>query len=271
MSNFPTSRDDRWLVATDLDGTLFDLSLQISPRVRRALAGAQAAGHAVTVATGRMYRATVPVAQELAVDQPLICYQGAMVRQGERIISHHTLPLAIARETVRFASERGIHLNVYIDDRLFVAEHTPEAEYYRAYSPSVQIEPVGDLLAFLEREPTKVVLIMDEASSEGVLQQATERWGEVAQVVRSHPRFVELTEPSVSKGRALLELASALGIPRERTLAVGDNLNDVSMIEAAGIGVAMGNAMPALKERADWVAPTLADDGLAAAIERFIL
>ncbi|MDQ4079092.1 MAG: Cof-type HAD-IIB family hydrolase [Chloroflexota bacterium] len=263
--------DERWLVATDLDGTLFDHSLQVSRRVERAISAALEEGHVVTLVTGRMYCATLPVAEMLKIDQPLICYQGALVRRGEEVIAHHTLPLDVAHDAIRFAKEQGVHLNAYVDDRLFVAERTPEAEFYRSLSPNVVIEPVGDLLDFLVAEPTKLVFVQSEEETARLLPIATERWGQVAQVVRSHPRFVELTHPGASKGRALLELAASLGIPRERTLAVGDNLNDLTMIQAAGVGVAMGNAAPELKEVADWVAPPISEDGLAVAIERFAL
>jgi Cof subfamily protein (haloacid dehalogenase superfamily) len=261
----------RWLIATDLDGTLFDHTLDIKPRVRRALAAAQQAGHAVTLATGRMYRSARPVAESLRVEYPLICYQGALVCDAEQVVYHRTLPLEIAQDALVFAEEQGIHVNAYVDDRLFVAEQTPEAEFYVSLSPTVQLEQVGDLKRFLTREPTKVVFIGTEADATRLLPLATARWGNVAQVVRSHIRFVELTHPAVSKGRALLHLAESLGIPPERTLAVGDNLNDLSMIQAAGVGVAMGNSPPELQEAADWVAPPVWEEGLAAAIERFIL
>lgn len=262
---------DRWLIATDLDGTLFDHRLTIRPRVRAALAAAQAAGHALTLATGRMYRATAPIAAELGIAQPLICYQGALVRQGGQIVQHLTLPLAVAQAAVRFADERGLHLNAYVDDRLFVAQRTPEADYYVSLSPEAEIEEVGDLARFLTHEPTKLVFITEEAALPALLAEAQQRWGQVAQVVRSHARFFELTHPAASKGRALLSLAERLGVPRQRTLAIGDNLNDLSMIEAAGVGVAMGDAPPLLQAAADWVAPPLAQDGLARAIERFVL
>jgi Cof subfamily protein (haloacid dehalogenase superfamily) len=261
----------RWLIATDLDGTLFDHTLEIKPRVRRALAAAQDAGHAVTLATGRMYRSARPVAESLRVAYPLICYQGALVCDAEQEVYHRTLPLEIALDALDFAEAQDIHVNVYVDDRLFVAEQTPEAEFYVSLSPTVQIEQVGELKRFLTREPTKLVFIGTEEDATKLLPVATARWGKVAQVVRSHLRFVELTHPVVSKGRALLYLAESLGIPRENTLAIGDNLNDLSMIQAAGVGVAMGNSPPELQAAADWVAPSVWEEGLAVAIERFIL
>lgn len=261
---------ERWLVACDLDGTLFDESLSISPRVRATLRAVQAAGHALTLATGRMYRATRPIADQLGVRAPLICYQGAMVRDELRLTSHLTLPLAIAQEVLAFAEARDIHVNAYVNDRLFVAAPTPEARFYQSLSPNVPLETVGALSSFLQEEPTKLVLITEAGQTAELLAAVLARWGGVAQVVRSHARFVELTHPDASKGRALLALAQALGIPAGRTLAVGDNLNDVPMLRAAAVGVAMGNASEDVQAAADWVAPTLAEDGAAVALARVL-
>ena len=241
--------NERWLVAADLAGSLFDHSLLIS----------------------RMYRAARPFAQALAIDQPLICYQGALTRSDEETLAHWAVPLPLAREVLEFAATRDIATNIYIDDRLFVAEHREENAFYASLSRGVTIEAVGPLLEFMDQPPTKIVLIQQEQEVPALLEDVTARWGAVAQVVRSHLRFVELTHPAASKGNALHGMADALGIPGERTLAVGDNLNDLSMVQAAGIGIAMGNADPALKAQADWVAPPLHEDGFAVAVERFLL
>nr|WP_290670337.1 Cof-type HAD-IIB family hydrolase [Ardenticatena sp.] len=261
----------RWLIALDLDGTLFDHDLRIHPRVAEAIGRARAAGHVVTLATGRMYCATRPFAEPLGIAEPLICYQGALVRSEMDVLLHLTLPLTIAREAIAFAQMRGIHVNLYLDDVLYVAEMTPEAMFYHSLSPMAPVEVVGDLLAFLQHEPTKIVFVCDEAETPTLLTEAAQRWGQQAQVVQSHARFVELTHPQVSKGQALLLLAAHLGIPRDRTLAIGDNHNDESMLRAAAVGVAMGNALPEVQAIADWVAPPVEAQGVAVTLERFVL
>lgn len=109
------------------------------------------------------------------------------------------------------------------------------------------------------------------AQAAALLQKLTAGLGPSAAVVRSQALFVEVTHPEVSTGRALLALAERVEISRRRILAIGDNHNDLPLIEAAGIGVAMGNATATVKERADWVAPPVEEDGAAVAIERFVL
>src|SRR5690606_4570096 len=110
----------RWLIASDVDGTVYDGALNIHPRSREAIDAARAQGHSVTLATGRMYRATEPLAQELEIESPLICYQGALVRRLTEIWHHQALPLDIAHEAIDIARQRGYHLNTYVDDTLFV-------------------------------------------------------------------------------------------------------------------------------------------------------
>lgn len=261
----------RWLIALDLDGTLFGDDLVISPRVRRTITAAQAAGHLVTLATGRSFTATQPFAADLNLTDPLITFQGAVVRTAAEIIWQRTLPLEVARRVIRFAEERGFPTHVYLPEGVFAAARTPETSVYEAMHPGVTIQFVGSLSAFLTVDPIKFLMILDPARTEAVREELATHLGSTAAVVRSHSLFVEVTHPEVNKGQALLALARRAAIPRDRILAVGDHHNDLPLIRAAGIGVAMGNAAPVLKEAADWVAPALHDDGAAVAIERFVL
>lgn len=262
---------ERWLIASDVDGTLVDHSLLILPEVRAVIAAAQAQGHIVTLATGRMYRATVPFAETLGIDQPLICYQGALVRREQEIVLHRTVPLEIAHDAIQVAHERQLHLNAYLDDTLYIERHSAESAFYEELAPMADPQVVGNMRQFLREEPTKLLFVCEESEALSFLEWAKVRWGEVAQVVQSHPRYVEITHPAASKGAAVMALAAQLGISRERVLAVGDNHNDISMIGAAGVGVAMGSAAPVIQAAADWVAPDVKAAGLAAAIKKFVL
>lgn len=260
-----------WLIALDLDGTLFGDDLVILPRVREAITRAQAAGHLVTLATGRSFVATHPVAVDLGLTAPLITYQGAVIRTERELIWQQSLPYEVAREVLDFAETRGLSAHVYLPDGIFAAERTPETSYYEALHPTVTIQFVGRLTEFLSGDAIKVLLNLNPEDTDRVLRELTDRIGPRGAVVRSHPNFVEVTHPAVNKGRALLALAEHAGIAREHTLGIGDNLNDLPLIDAAAVGVAMGNAAPAVKAIADWVAPPVSEGGVAVAIERFIL
>src|SRR5205823_6504366 len=111
------------LLALDLDGTIFGDDLVISPRMRQAIRDAQAKGVIVTIATGRMFDSARLIAQDLDIREPLICYQGAMVRHtgsGE-VLYHKTLPLGLTHEIISEAERLGLHLNLYLNDELYVS------------------------------------------------------------------------------------------------------------------------------------------------------
>lgn len=265
-------RSDVRLLALDLDGTLIDHDLRLSPRLRRAVAAAMAAGVTVTLATGRMVRETLPYATQLGLTAPLVCHQGALITHGTEVLYHQTLPQALATPVLSFAQERGIHVNTYIGDSLFVREMTRAAENYERYSPGIEIQVVGDLLPFMaDKEATKLLLIDKEEAVDAWWPTARRRWSESMQVVRSHANLVEFTHPETSKGVALDFLSRRMNIAREAVMAIGDNHNDVSMIRWAGIGVAMGGGYPDVLAVADYVAPPFVEDGAAEAIERFVL
>ena len=265
------------LLALDLDGTLFGDDLLISPRTRKAIAGAQAAGVIVTIATGRMFRSARQVADDLNIKGPLICYQGALIQNNltEEILLHRTVPLALAHEVVRTCAESHLHLNVYTDDNLYVSEITPGAQFYAKINMDLPMNVVGNLNNWLDisgrHEPTKLVIITEPEQTDSTLAMFTRMFGDRAQVTKSHPRFTELTNKTASKGRALAILAEHYSIPREDVMAIGDGHNDKDMIEWAGWGVAMSSAPQEVLDVARIVSPTLAEDGSADTIERYVL
>ncbi|HEY9724578.1 MAG TPA: Cof-type HAD-IIB family hydrolase [Oscillatoriaceae cyanobacterium] len=259
------------LLATDLDGTLFGHDLVVSPRTRAALDALRARGCALALVTGRMYRATLPIAQSLGVDTPLVTYQGAWIQSpaAPAPLWHRPLPLAIAREAIAALEATGMHLNVYVDDRLYLRRLTEAAASYTALA-RIEPEVVGDWETALSGAPTKLVAIGDEAEVLRQLDVLKARFGAQLFITQSQPTFLEIAHPEVNKGAALARLAAHLGVAREEVVAVGDGLNDAEMIAYAGLGVAMGDARPGLKAIADRVTKPLAEDGVAVLIEELI-
>jgi len=263
------------LLAVDLDDTLLDPAFRVSPRNREALRRARDAGVVVTLATGRMYASAARIARELEIDVPLITYQGALVRRasGGPVLLHRTVPRDAARAVIAVLRDRGLHVNVYLRDRLYMAELTPAGARYTPIS-GVEAHPVGDLLALLEEsgeEPTKILAIAEEEVLDGLMAEMLPVYGDAVHITKSKPHFLEFSHPLATKGAALAWLAERYGIPREAVAAVGDSYNDLDMVEFAGLGVIMGNAREEVKARADFVAPPNDRDGVAEVIERFIL
>lgn len=265
------------LLALDLDGTIFGDDLMITPRTRKAIADAQAAGVLVTIATGRMMRAARTISKDLNIDVPLICYQGALIqdsRTGE-ILLHKTVPVTLAKEVVETTEEDNLHLNVYMNDDLFVERMTSEARYYARINMDMKVEIVGDLRNWLDKqypsEPTKLVIVTEPQVTDSVLSSYTARFGTSLQVTKSHPRFTEFTNIECSKGRALARLAAHYNIQQHDVMAIGDGHNDFDMIQWAGWGVAMQTAPQMVLDAARIVTPPITEDGAALAIERYIL
>ncbi|AEG61809.1 Cof-type HAD-IIB family hydrolase [Desulforamulus ruminis] len=262
------------MLAIDLDDTLLNSRLQISPRTKEAIRRARDAGVHVTLATGRMYRSALPYARELELNLPLITYQGALIKEvaTEEVLLHRPLPLELAREAVALASSQGHHVNVYLDDNLYVGKLTPEAEKYRKIS-GVPIYPVGDLVKLLDKRgvaPTKVLVVGEETAMDELGEQMLDRFGKTLHICKSKPHFLELSHPEATKGHALDTLARRWDLTRDQVIAVGDSYNDLEMIEYAGLGVVMGNACPDIKAKADYITQSNEQDGVAEVIAKFI-
>jgi hypothetical protein len=261
------------LVAFDLDGTLMDAEGQISPRVRRAVSAAQEQGVVVTVVTGRMFVETVPRVQDLNIAAPLLGYQGGWIQVAgeEEPLYRASLPIDVAREALGLADARGWHTVLYADQRIFTREMRHPPEFYRRWL-GLEHHVVDGWQGVLERHTLDKVLFVAEPDAIPAMAELLKaRMGDCAQIFRSHAQFVEVVPKGVDKATGLAWLAEHLEIPREAVMAVGDQENDLPMVEWAGLGVAMGNAVEPVREVADWVAPPVQEDGAAVALERFVL
>ncbi len=222
----------------------------------------------MVVATGRMFRSVRPYLEQAGIDDPVVCYQGAVVADpatGE-FLRHEPIPLELARETIHALAEEGFHVNCYVNDELYVSEVTPEAERYASFQ-SIPVHAVGDLAAWLSEPPTKLVTIDDPDVLDGLEARLKERFAGRLYISKSLPFFLEFASPDVTKGSGLGFLAEHLGFTRERTVAFGDGENDVELLEWAGFGVAVANAHPRVLAVADWVCPSAAEEGVAQVIE----
>lgn len=260
------------LIAVDLDDTLLDNAQKVSPRVKEAVRKAVAQGVAVTLSTGRMHRSALPYALELELDIPLITYNGALIRSslsGETLL-HRPLDIETATEVLALFRERGWYIQTYIDDILYVKERDATALYYEGVSGVTGV-PIGDELYSLAAAPTKLLAMAEPKLMEEIRPVLAAHFGERLYAAISKPLYLEMVHPSVNKGMALDFLAKRLGIGSEAVMAVGDSLNDMDMVQYAGWGVAMGNARAELKKIARVVTGRNDADGVAEAIETYVL
>jgi hypothetical protein len=265
------------MVVLDLDGTVLRPDLTISRRVVAAVRETTERQIPVLIATGRMYRSAVPFAQALGLAGPLICYQGAYVREppsadgspGE-LLHHAAMRPAVARDAIRWSRDHGFDPHLNILDHLVMQAGDESAPDYERLA-GVGAEFVPDLLAAAAGRPTKVLAVGPADLPERHLAEARLAFDGHAQVTVSHPEYLEWTRIGVHKGRAVRWVARREGIPLRNVLAVGDQFNDLEMLEVVGHGVAMGGAPPEVRAVARYVTASLEEDGAALAIEALVL
>jgi hypothetical protein len=261
------------LLAIDLDGTTVNHDIEISPRVLGAVQAAMARGVRVTIATGRNVPGTRPFVERFGVNTPVICQQGGVIYDfaAETVLHEISLPHVLACELAALEREHPTWKAVmYQHNRIFVTD----GPFFASLDGLVGFNPIvmPDLCAVLDGvDADKILFTVPPSDAPSVMRIVQSVVGDRANVVQSHAMFVEVNPLGADKGNALKMLAADLGIAREHVMAIGDQGNDATMVAWARLGVAMGNANDVTKAVADWVAPSIDDDGAAVAIERFIL
>ncbi|MBN3942262.1 Cof-type HAD-IIB family hydrolase [Nostoc sp. NMS9] len=267
------------LLVLDIDGTIAGHSNTISKPVKQAIIAAQARGIKVAIATGRMYCSALRFHQDIGSTLPLMAYQGAWIQDPitQKIHRHWVVSREIAHQLLDYFEQPELRsllsVHFYINDQLYVRELTRETKIYAERSGIIAI-PVGDLRQALTNEPTKILALCDDTDVIDKLLGNLRRQYTPAELylTTSVATFFEATNASVNKGTAVRYLAEELlGLQLANVMAIGDNFNDVEMLQYAGLGVAMGNAPAAVQAIAKWVAPSVEEDGAAVAIEKFLL
>ena len=260
------------LVALDLDGTLLNPQNRVSEADAAALRAVVAAGVRVVLATSRWYHAARRTAQQLGLEGPLICHNGALVRgsDGGDELLHLRIDGGLARQI-------GAHLDtltgdayVTVDDRTFVrpggqrdwSRLPPDMELVSSIAGAVTTPPTAFLVFGREAVRSAVELFRTYHDSEINLAEGFSE---------SFPDYLNIVHARANKGTALVAVCGALKIPPEATMAMGDAAPDIPLLRAAGIGVAMGNAAPAVKEAAVAVAPANDAGGVAWALHHYVI
>lgn len=248
-------------MACDLDGTLLGPAGSADGSVREGLAALRAAGVPVVVCTGRMVRSARRQLAELGLSEgPVVCYGGALVADLAEgtWLRHEPVGAEDAAALVRFARRRGLHVNAYVDDQLYVEQADRWTEWTTAYA-RVTAALVDDLLPVVARGPTKLVIATDPDDAGRVAAEVSARFAGRLRAATSLPHFVEVNAAGVNKAAALDRLcAELLAARRERTVACGDGRNDADMLEWAGFAVAVEEGAGELRAAADAVVPRAA-------------
>ena len=258
-------------IAFDLDDTLLRDDRSVSEYTVSVLRRAAEAGIHIIPASGRTGNSMRQYVDQLACASCFVCCNGAEVRTpGHELLMQQLLPVPLAREIAAWAESKGIYAQTYDDVRFYFNRHGKYAEDYRI-SSSLEGEYVGNLEAFMTTPTTKILLMDEPDRIARLLQEARDIWGQVTSLTCSKPYFLEVNPLLATKGNALKWIAGHYGFTVDEFIAFGDSLNDLSMLHAAGTGVAMANAREDVKAQADVVCLSNQEDGVARYIEENIL
>jgi Cof subfamily protein (haloacid dehalogenase superfamily) len=243
----------------------------LRPHTIESVARVRATGTHVIVVTGRMFRGVLPYLEQAGLDDPVVCYQGAVVadpKTGE-FLRHVPIPRAMALEAIRAVTAAGFHVNCYVDDQLYVAAVTPEARSYADFQ-GLEIHAVGPLEEWLSDDPTKLVAVGDPRALDELELVLKPRFAGRLFVSKSLPHFLEFAHPDVNKGSGLQFVAERLGFTAAETVACGDGENDRELLDWAGFGVAVANAHEEILARADLVVPDVEHEGVALLLDAYL-
>ncbi|OMF38718.1 hydrolase [Paenibacillus sp. FSL H8-0548] len=260
------------LIAIDVDDTLLTDDLTVTEGTKHALRAAIAQGVTVTLATGRMYASAQKIANQIELNVPIITYQGALVKTllDGQVLYERNVPIDAAKELYAYVEANGLHLQLYVDDELYATE---DNDKIRKYSELVnipyKIEPDFDKL--LDFPMNKMLIIDDPARLDRIAEELKPLIGDRVHITKSKAHYLEFMHKEGTKGHALRFMAEHLGCTMDQTIALGDAWNDNEMIVAAGLGVAMGNAVQSLKDIADYVTLSNNEEGVKHVIEKFVL
>lgn len=267
-------KPDIRMIALDLDGTLLTSEKTISPRSLRAIQQALAAGIAVLPATGRQRKSIPAEFLKLPGVRYAITANGARIYDGETVLAEGAFSDETALSILQQAREYPLFLSLYSGDQGYAEgddftsiRSVVESKIFDYIEASRSLVPNAETLIGVPGNPIDkfAFIFFDEATRQKAWAAFAHRGDCI--VSSSIPMNIELNAVGTTKGSALLRLAETLGIPRESVMAVGDNVNDLDMLRAAGWAVAMGNAEPEVQHLADTVTASNDQDGVAKAIE----
>ena len=259
------------LMAVDMDGTLLNAENQITPVTEAAIKKAMTGGLKFTLCTGRPLQGVLRYVKQLQLDCPIITYNGAMIvhsGSGEVLFSQN-MDSDEARKVWAIADKLGAALFVWSAGELFARAPREKVAFYEEITKTTAKE-IGDFEELVQRGITKLLWYDVPEVLDDLIVDLQGAGFEKTTFTKSRAYFLEFFSAFTSKAVAMEKLGEYYGIDKSEMIAVGDQTNDLPMIEYAGLGVAMGNAVDAVKAVAGYITDTNENDGVAKVIEKFI-
>lgn len=264
------------LIALDMDGTLLNEKKEISKRTKDAIREARNRGVYIVLASGRPLEGLTKSLEELELisdDDYVLSYNGCLVQNTKTrdIISEFTLKGSDLEYLHDLSKNANVNIHSFSKDRGLMTPKHSKYTQVEADINDIKINVVDHSNIDPEEVIIKIMMIDEPEVLDAGIKKLPSEIYEKYSVAKSTPYFLEFFNTGADKGQALKKLAEHLGIKQEEVIAMGDAMNDYQMIEYAGMGVAMGNATDKIKEISNHITDTNDNDGVAKAIEKFIL
>lgn len=260
------------MIATDIDGTIVDWDLgDFTPAVKNCIKKLCKNGIKVVLVTGRMHCACNHIVNELGLETPIVSYQGGLIKDKDgKTLYQQNLDKNYAKQIIKWAKDKNIHINLYIDDKLYVEQ---DNDFVKKYSDGKFVPYTVCPFETLEIDNVNKILAIDYNNAEKVTEWVNELQKKFPElyIVKSTPYFCEIGSNQAKKSLGVEFLAQKWELKKEEILTIGDQNNDIELLKSGGIKVAMGNGTPELKECADFITDTVQNDGFVKAIEKFVI
>lgn len=258
-------------IVIDLDDTLIGLDLRVSSRNRKAIKRAIRSGIQITLATGRTFQTAEPFVRKLGITLPVICYNGALVRNGHKVYIEKMLPERFIPDLVRFARMNHVQIAFYVSHHTVIYFNRPLDAFAKEYLDKIEQVSEITLVDFLSyqipRTPIKCMMISSEKKILHLEKKAKKKWGNDMYITITRPTLLEFLHPQINKGTAVEYISKLIKVPLTQTMVIGDGMNDIPMLQRARYSVAVRNAPAAVEKEARYVVSSWEKDGVAEAIE----
>lgn len=263
------------IIVLDLDGTLTNSNKEISAPTLEALLDIQQRGYKVALASGRPTPGITALANQLQLQQYggyILSFNGAKIIdcRNNEVIFQKTLPLEVIPELYRVATSANVGIISYDDDRIIVGSEIDEYIQYESKINHIDMFKVDDFVKYINYPVNKCLMTGEHNVLLEVQKTLKKKYNSLLSIYFSEPFFLEIMPQNVDKAQSLLTLLNTIGIDSNEMICCGDGFNDISMIEVAGLGVAMENAQSAVKEAADFITLSNDNDGILHVIKKFL-
>lgn len=264
------------VLVLDIDGTLTNSKKEITPATKKALRTAQENGVVVVLASGRPTPGIEPIANELELDKfggYILSFNGAVITdyQNKKVVYETVLPMEEVAKLYQSSKEHGVTIVSYKDGAIVTEDEQDQYVAIEARINKMPVRKVENFVAQFTEPVTKCLMVGDGDYLASVEVDMKAMYGDRLNVYRSEPFFLEIMPQNIDKAYSLGKLLEHIGLTKEEMIACGDGFNDLSMIQYAGLGVAMGNAQPVVKESANYITLSNDEDGVAHVVNEFIL